>query len=115
MIARVSRWVDDRLGLSRFARTSLNKIFPDHWSFMIGEIAMYCFVILLLTGTYLTFFFNPSTQDVVYHGSYKPLQGVHLDPGRDVDADQPVADDQPGYFDLYGKRYDKLGLSFQSK
>src|SRR5207249_3239908 len=46
--------------------------------FMLGEIAMYCFVILVLTGIYLTFFFNPSTQDVVYHGSYKPLQGVHM-------------------------------------
>jgi ubiquinol-cytochrome c reductase cytochrome b subunit len=77
-LARLLGWFDDRLGASHFARTALDKIFPDHWSFMLGEIAMYCFVILVLTGIYLTFFFNPSTQDVVYHGSYKPLQGVHM-------------------------------------
>ena len=53
----------------------LDKIFPDHWSFMIGEIALYCFVILVLTGSYLTFFFSPSEQQVIYHGVYKPLQG----------------------------------------
>ncbi|MBV8561247.1 MAG: cytochrome b N-terminal domain-containing protein, partial [Acidimicrobiia bacterium] len=45
---------------------------------MLGEVAMYCFVILVLTGVYLTFFFNASTQDVVYHGRYGPLRGVHM-------------------------------------
>jgi ubiquinol-cytochrome c reductase cytochrome b subunit len=75
---RAARWVDDRLGVSKFAKSALDKIFPDHWSFMIGEIAMYCFVILILTGSYLTFFFNASERDTVYHGSYKPLEGVHM-------------------------------------
>jgi ubiquinol-cytochrome c reductase cytochrome b subunit len=56
----------------------LNKVFPDHWSFMIGELALYSFVILVLTGTYLTFFFRPSATQVVYDGSYGPLQGVHM-------------------------------------
>jgi ubiquinol-cytochrome c reductase cytochrome b subunit len=74
----VSRWADDRLGLSKFTRSALDKIFPDHWSFMIGEIAMYCFVILVLTGSYLTFFFNASQRTVVYQGNYKPLQGVQM-------------------------------------
>ena len=59
-------------------RTALNKVFPDHWSFMIGEIAMYCLVILILTGVYLTFFFVPDSRQVVYHGSYAPLHGVHM-------------------------------------
>src|SRR5207245_7186219 len=70
--------MDDRLGTSRFARKALNKVFPDHWSFMLGEVALYCFVILVLTGIYLTFFFVPSAKDVVYHGSYAPLRGVHM-------------------------------------
>jgi ubiquinol-cytochrome c reductase cytochrome b subunit len=72
---KVLRWVDDRLGASHFARTALNKIFPDHWSFMVGEIAMYAFTVLVLTGIYLTFFFEPSTREVVYNGEYAPLQG----------------------------------------
>ncbi|MGH9126924.1 MAG: cytochrome bc1 complex cytochrome b subunit [Acidimicrobiales bacterium] len=69
-------WIDDRLGVSRFTQTVLDKIFPDHWSFMIGEIALYCFVVLVGTGIYLTFFFSPSSQVVIYHGSYRPLQGL---------------------------------------
>jgi ubiquinol-cytochrome c reductase cytochrome b subunit len=75
---RIARWIDDRLGTSRFARESLNKVFPDHWSFMLGEIALYCFVVLVLTGVYLTFFFVPSDKEVVYHGSYSALRGVHM-------------------------------------
>jgi ubiquinol-cytochrome c reductase cytochrome b subunit len=70
--------VDDRLGVSRFARTTLDKVFPDHWSFMLGEVALYCFVVLLLTGVFLTFFFEPSTKEVVYHGGYAPLRGVRM-------------------------------------
>ena len=45
-------------------RTLLRKIFPDHWTFLLGEIALYSFIILLLTGTFLTFFFQPSMTDV---------------------------------------------------
>ncbi|MGH9226590.1 MAG: cytochrome bc1 complex cytochrome b subunit [Acidimicrobiales bacterium] len=78
MTGRVIRWVDDRLGASNFARTALNKIFPDHWSFMLGEVAMYSLVVLILTGVYLTFFFVPTAREVVYTGSYEPLQGVHM-------------------------------------
>src|SRR6185312_12937190 len=77
--ARTSlRYVDDRLGSGSFLRRSMNKVFPDHWSFMLGEIALYSFVILLLTGVYLTFFFHASTQVVTYHGSYGPLRGVQM-------------------------------------
>jgi ubiquinol-cytochrome c reductase cytochrome b subunit len=75
---RVGRWVDARLRVSHFARTALNKVFPDNWSFMLGEVALYCFVILVLTGVYLTFFFTPSGREVVYQGSYRPLQGVRM-------------------------------------
>jgi len=77
-VTRTGKWFDDRLGAANFARTALDKIFPDHWSFMLGEVALYCFVVLVLTGIYLTFFFSPSTADVVYHGSYGPLRGLHM-------------------------------------
>ena len=71
-------WVDDRLGSSNFVRRSLNKVFPDHWSFMLGEVALYTFIILLLSGTYLSFFYTPSLTEVVYDGSYVPLKGVTM-------------------------------------
>jgi quinol---cytochrome-c reductase cytochrome b subunit len=71
-------WVDDRLGNSNFIRRSLNKVFPDHWSFMLGEIALYSFIVILLTGVYLTLWFKPSMIEVVYDGSYAPLKGVKM-------------------------------------
>jgi ubiquinol-cytochrome c reductase cytochrome b subunit len=67
--------LDDRLGIAKGGRTFMDKIFPDHWSFMLGEIALYSFVILLVTGVFLTFYFVPSSALVVYHGAYKPLDG----------------------------------------
>lgn len=69
MIRRLVLWLDDRLGAAAFARQALRKAFPDHWAFMLGEIALYCFILLVLTGTFLTFFFTASGQDVVYHAS----------------------------------------------
>jgi len=78
VIRPLIRWVDRRLGASQFTRTALNKVFPDHWSFMLGEVAMYCLVILILTGVYLTFFFVPASEEVVYRGPYEPLQGVEM-------------------------------------
>lgn len=76
MIGRVARWVDDRVGASRFARSALNHVFPRHWSFLLGEIALYSFVVLLVTGSFLTFFFDPSAGTTTYHGSYAPLDGA---------------------------------------
>jgi ubiquinol-cytochrome c reductase cytochrome b subunit len=78
MIDRAFRWFDDRLHVAHFTDSALRKIFPDNWSFMLGEIALYCFVVLVLTGTYLSFFFSPSAKEVVYNGSYVPLQGLHM-------------------------------------
>ncbi len=77
-ISRTGQWLDNRLGLAKIARTTLHKVFPDHWSFLLGELALYSFVVLLLTGTYLTFFFKPSQAETVYHGSYKALDGVTM-------------------------------------
>lgn len=75
IVDRLARAVDDRLRLSPVARRALAKVFPDHWSFMLGEIALYSFVALILTGVYLTLFFDPSSADRVYHGAYAPLDG----------------------------------------
>jgi quinol---cytochrome-c reductase cytochrome b subunit len=68
-------WIDERLGSANFVKRSARKVFPDHWSFMLGEIALYSFIILLLTGTFLTLWFKPSQLPVVYDGSYVPLHG----------------------------------------
>jgi ubiquinol-cytochrome c reductase cytochrome b subunit len=78
VVARVARWLDARLGAGSFARTAIGKIFPDHWSFMLGEVALYCFVILVGTGVFLTFFFDASPQTTVYTGSFEPLRGVEV-------------------------------------
>jgi ubiquinol-cytochrome c reductase cytochrome b subunit len=74
----VAGWADDRLGIAKPAKTFMRKVFPDHWSFMLGEIAMYSLIILLLTGTFLTFWFVPSAGHVVYNGSWVPLRGVQM-------------------------------------
>jgi ubiquinol-cytochrome c reductase cytochrome b subunit len=74
----VAGWVDDRLGLATASKKQIRKVFPDHWSFMLGEIALWSFVILLLTGTFLTLWFKPSMGEVVYTGSYDQLRGLHM-------------------------------------
>ncbi|MFJ6771282.1 cytochrome bc complex cytochrome b subunit [Kitasatospora sp. NPDC091257] len=71
-------WTDGRLGIYSLAKSNLRKIFPDHWSFMLGEIALYTFVIIILTGVWLTMFFTPSMGEVVYEGTYVPLRGIAM-------------------------------------
>jgi ubiquinol-cytochrome c reductase cytochrome b subunit len=78
MIRRTVRWIDDRVGTGSFTRGALNKVFPDHWSFMLGEVALYAFVVLLLTGIFLSLFFDPSVSPTVYDGSYEPLRGLEI-------------------------------------
>ncbi|EME96880.1 cytochrome bc complex cytochrome b subunit [Streptomyces mobaraensis NBRC 13819 = DSM 40847] len=75
---RVADWADGRLGIYSLAKANMRKIFPDHWSFMLGEVCLYSFLIIILTGVYLTLFFHPSMNEVVYHGSYVPLQGQRM-------------------------------------
>ena len=75
---KTADFVESRLNVAGPARRYLNKVFPDHWSFMMGEIALYSFIVLLLTGTYLSFFFDASMGEVRYSGSYVPLQGVEM-------------------------------------
>ncbi len=71
-------WVDDRVGLAGLMKKQLRKVFPDHWSFMLGEIALWSFVILLLTGVFLSLWFKPSMEEVTYMGSYANLRGIKM-------------------------------------
>ncbi|HKT01974.1 MAG TPA: cytochrome bc complex cytochrome b subunit [Rugosimonospora sp.] len=76
--AAAANQVDERLTLATPLRRLFNKVFPDHWSFLLGEIALYSFIVLLLTGTFLALFFDPSMQEVPYNGSYAPLHGITM-------------------------------------
>ncbi len=71
-------WVDDRVGIAGAAKKNIRKVFPDHWSFMLGEIALWSFVILLLSGVFLTLWFKPSMAEVIYDGSYEQYRGLHM-------------------------------------
>jgi len=78
VLARQGEDIDTRYHPSAAVRRQLNKVFPTHWSFLLGEIALYSFIVLLLTGVYLTLFFDPSMMDVTYNGVYQPLRGVEM-------------------------------------
>lgn len=71
-------WSDERVGTAKGMRFLLKKVFPDHWSFLLGEVAMYSMIICLITGTFLTFWFVPSMGHVEYNGSFVPLKGVGM-------------------------------------
>jgi ubiquinol-cytochrome c reductase cytochrome b subunit len=77
MAGRTVDRTDGRLPVSE-GGALLRKAFPEHWSFLLGEIALYSFAVLLLTGVWLTLFFHPSMTEVVYDGSYRPLSGVRM-------------------------------------
>src|SRR3978361_1166720 len=70
--------MDSRYHPSAAVRRQLNKVFPTHWSFLLGEVALYSFIVLLLTGGYLTLFFYPSVAEGTYHGVYQPLNGIQM-------------------------------------
>src|SRR6476660_9197099 len=70
--------LDQRFHPAAGLRKQFNKVFPTHWSFLLGEIALYSFIVLLLTGTYLGLFFDPSMTEVTYHGVFTNLRGVDM-------------------------------------
>jgi ubiquinol-cytochrome c reductase cytochrome b subunit len=78
VIRRTIRFLDQRSGSAPLLKKTLRYVFPDHWSFLLGEVALYAFIVLVATGVYLTFFFEPSTAKTVYHGSYAPLRGMEM-------------------------------------
>ena len=73
-----ANYIDERTSISGLVKELGRKIFPDHWSFMLGEVALYSFIVILLSGTFLTFFFQASMVPVIYEGSYVPLKGIEM-------------------------------------
>ncbi len=82
-LERIAIWFDERTGASHILRATLRKVFPDHWSFLLGEIALFSFVILVATGVFLTFFYVPSAAPVTYQGPYTPYQGQEVSAAYD--------------------------------
>ena len=78
ILSTVANYIDERTSISGLVKEVGRKIFPDHWSFMLGEVALYSFVVILLSGTFLTFFFQASMAEVVYNGAYVPLKGIQM-------------------------------------
>jgi ubiquinol-cytochrome c reductase cytochrome b subunit len=77
-VGGAANYIDERTSISGAVKFLGRKIFPDHWSFMLGEISLYSFVVILLSGTFLTFFYDPSMVEMHYNGSYVPLKGIHM-------------------------------------
>jgi len=77
-LAGTANYLDERVGVAGILKEFGRKIFPDHWSFMLGEVALYSFLVLLLSGTFLTFFFQPAMTPVIYDGVYGPLKGAEM-------------------------------------
>lgn len=77
-LAKTANYVDERAGVGGGLKFFGRKIFPDHWSFMLGEVALYSFVILVISGTFLTFWYQPSMVEVEYQGAYAPLKGAEM-------------------------------------
>jgi ubiquinol-cytochrome c reductase cytochrome b subunit len=78
MLRGLVRFLDQRSGAAPFIQKTLRYLFPDHWSFLLGEVALYAFIVLVATGVYLTFFFEPSLASTTYHGTYEPLRGLPM-------------------------------------
>ena len=78
MIRRLVRYLDQRSGTAPLMRRSMRYLFPDHWSFLLGEVALYAFIVLVVTGTYLALFYTDGTTPVHYHGTYAPLRGQEM-------------------------------------
>jgi ubiquinol-cytochrome c reductase cytochrome b subunit len=77
-ILKPVQFIDQRTASAPLIKKVLRYAFPDHWSFLLGEVALYAFILLIATGIYLALFFEPSTAHTIYHGPYKPLQGREM-------------------------------------
>ncbi len=72
------RFIDQRTAAAPFIKKVLRYPFPDHWSFLLGEVALYSFIVLIATGIYLALFYDDSTAKTIYHGPYLPLDGQSM-------------------------------------
>ena len=105
-VGGVAGWIDDRTGAAKGVGYLMKKVFPDHWSFMLGEIAMYSMIVCMLTGVFLTFWFDPSMAHTTYQGSYVPMQGVEM--SRAYASTLDIS------FDVRGPASSSLRLSLQT-
>jgi ubiquinol-cytochrome c reductase cytochrome b subunit len=72
------QWLDERVGLAGMMKKNLRKVFPDHWSFLLGEIALYSFIIALITGIFLSLWFDPTMGETIYQGDFSMLRGLEM-------------------------------------
>jgi ubiquinol-cytochrome c reductase cytochrome b subunit len=75
-LERIAGWLDSRTGVGGAARTAMRKVFPDHWAFLIGEVALFCLVVLVATGVFLTFFYTADARQTTYQGPFGALDGT---------------------------------------
>ena len=80
-------WLDERIGLAGMMKKNLRKVFPDHWSFMLGEIALYSFIIALITGVFLSLWYDPTMGETVYDGDFSMLRGIEMSRAYDSTLD----------------------------
>jgi ubiquinol-cytochrome c reductase cytochrome b subunit len=73
---RVVDFADRQITASSWLKRNARRAFPNHWSFWLGYIALISFVVIVLSGIFLTLWFKPSMTSVTYDGAYAPLQGV---------------------------------------
>lgn len=74
-VAGAADYLDQRTNIGTVVKNFARKVFPDHWSFLLGEIALYSFVVLLISGFFLTMFFVPSMGLTTYHGPVASMDG----------------------------------------
>ena len=91
----VAGWVDDRTGAAKAVELPAQEGLPRPLVLHARRDRALQLIILLLTGTFLTFWFVPSSGQVVYDGSYVPLQGVD-------DVARPTAPTLDISFDVRG-------------
>ena len=78
VLGEAAEGIDERYHPAHGVRSAMNKVFPSHFSFLFGEIALYSFVVLVLSGTYLSLFFDPSMRESTYDGTFSNLRGIDM-------------------------------------
>lgn len=76
--SKAATYIDDRTKIGVVVKEFGRKVFPDHWSFLLGEVALYSFVVILISGTFLTLFFQASMVETHYTGPYAPMKGIEM-------------------------------------
>jgi ubiquinol-cytochrome c reductase cytochrome b subunit len=70
--------LEERLAFRAALRRAKRRLFPGHWSFLLGEVTLFSFVALVLSGVYLALFYRASTTTLVYAGADPSFEGLSL-------------------------------------